>query len=89
VIATGALIGGIAGVCYGAIRDRLPLGRAARVLALGTTLTLIFLAYQPPAARSALKGVGQGGLALALFSIGFFAFGWMLELLIARFAPRR
>jgi hypothetical protein len=80
VIATGALMGAVAGPVYLLVQSRLPGPAPLRGLAFGLGAFLLLLAFPPEAARSAATGTRHvQGAVVACFAALFAVFGIGLE----------
>ncbi len=85
VLATGLIMGTPAGLVYVVLRRYVPRSGLWTGAVFGALYFSMFVLIPPPAARSALDGVGHLPLSLSLFGPLFVTYGVVVEAIAGRF----
>lgn len=84
IVLFGMILAGVATAAWQLLRHLLPALRRGRGLLFGAILFGIFAAVPPPSAQSAVAGIGQRTLSLALFGGLLVGFGVLVETILVR-----
>jgi hypothetical protein len=88
IVAFGALLAAVAVAAWMLLRHLVPVLRRGRGLLFGMILFGIFAVLPPPSAQSAVAGIGQRTLSLALFGALLVVFGVLVETFLVRLLPK-
>lgn len=89
VVLFGLILAAVAVGAWMLVRGALPVLRRGRGVVFGAILFGIFAVLPPPSAESAVAGIGQRSLSLALFGGLLVGFGVLVETILRRAAPTR
>ncbi len=88
IVIFGVILAAVAVAAWMLLRHLVPVLRDGRGLVFGLVLFVIFAVLPPPSAQSAVAGIGQRTLSLALFGALLVVFGILVEAILVRSLPR-
>lgn len=88
IVVFGVIVAAVAVAAWMLLRHLVPVLRYGRGLVFGLVLFGIFALLPPPSAQSAVAGIGQRTLSLALFGALLVVFGILVEAILVRSLPR-